>query len=144
MWAIRPTAGVEAPIFSPGDRNYRYIEVAKKHTEPLVIPSEGYVFEPGTFLLAWTRENIRLPSQGRLAARVEGKSSLARLGIAVHLTAPTIHAGFGGQIQLEMCNLGPLRVRLLTGMRVCQLVFETSLGTPEKGYAGMFSGQTSA
>ncbi len=57
------------------------------------------------------------------------------------MTAPTIHSGFRGQIQLEMCNQGPLRVKLTPGMPICQLIFELTLGTPEKGYAGMFSGQ---
>jgi dCTP deaminase len=60
------------------------------------------------------------------------------LGIAVHITAPTIHAGFKGSIQLEICNHGPLTVRLSHGMRVCQLIFEQTLGTPEKGYQGQF------
>ena len=57
------------------------------------------------------------------------------------MTAPTIHAGFDGQLRLEMYNLGSLRVKLHAGMRVCQLIFEQTLGTPEKGYAGQFAGQ---
>jgi len=67
---------------------------------------------------------------------------LARLGISVHVTAPTIHSGFDGQIQLEMCNQDPRRVKLQAGMRICQLIFEMSLGTPEMGYAGLFAGQS--
>lgn len=97
---------------------------------------------PNAFILAWTAESVSLPRQSRLAARVEGKSSLARLGIAVHVTAPTIHSGFDGQIQLAMCNPGPLRVKLHAGLRICQLMFEMSLGTPEKGYSGLFAGQS--
>ena len=77
----------------------------------------------------------------RVAARVEGKSFLARLAIGIHVTAPTIHAGFNGPIQLEICNHGPLRVKIVAGMRVCQLIFEQTLGTPAKGYAGQFLGQ---
>ncbi len=101
----------------------------------------GFVLNPGIFMLGWTNENVQLPSHGRLAARVEGKSSLARLGIGIHITAPTIHAGFKGAIQLEICNHGPMKVRLMTGMPVCQLIFDQTLGTPEKGYMGQFSGQ---
>jgi dCTP deaminase len=97
--------------------------------------------EPGDFVLGWTEEYIDLPTQSRIAARVEGKSSLARLGIGIHITAPTIHAGFEGTIQLEICNHGTLRVRLTPGMRVCQLIFEQTAGTPEKGYVGQFFGQ---
>ena len=86
-------------------------------------------------------ETIKLPILSRVAARVEGKSSLARLGIGIHITAPTIHAGFEGPIQLEICNHGTVRVRLLVGMPVCQLIFEQTLGTPHKGYTGQFLGQ---
>ena len=77
----------------------------------------------------------------RVAARVEGKSSLARLGLAVHVTAPTIHAGFEGQSQLEVINHGRLPIRLRAGMAICQLIFEQTLGFPEIGYGGQFSGQ---
>ena len=97
--------------------------------------------EPGAFILGWTAEEIELPLRSRIAARVEGKSSLARLGIGIHITAPTIHAGFPGTIQLEICNHGCLRVRLMTGMAICQLIFEQTFGTPAKGYAGQFFGQ---
>jgi dCTP deaminase len=91
--------------------------------------------------LAWTAERVSIPVNSRLAARVEGKSSLARLGIGIHITAPTVHSGFEGQIQLEMFNFGPNAVTLDTGMRVCQLIFEQTVGTPEKGYAGSFAKQ---
>ncbi len=94
-------------------------------------------------LLAWTKESLTLPPHSRLAARVEGKSSLARLGIGVHITAPTIHAGFDGQLQLEIVNYNPTDIVLRAGMRICQLIFETTLGAPEKGYTGLFSGQES-
>jgi dCTP deaminase len=92
--------------------------------------------------LAWTREYIELRTETRLAARVEGKSSLARLGLVVHMTAPTIHAGFEGRIRLEMMNYGAVPIRLWGGMRICQLIFETTLGTAERGYKGQFAGQT--
>src|SRR5262245_59906256 len=84
--------------------------------------------------------------RSRLAARVEGKSSLARIGLGVHVTAPTIHAGFGylqrdpsfigNPIQLEIWNAGPLRIRLVKGLPVCQLIFEEVHGTAQKGYEG--------
>jgi dCTP deaminase len=105
------------------------------------ISFETHIIEPNGFVLGWTKETIYLPPTSRLAARVEGKSSLARLGIGVHLTAPTIHAGFKGQIQLEIKNSGPNKISLRPGMRVCQLIFEATTGTPEQGYAGGFLGQ---
>lgn len=93
-------------------------------------------------LLAWTHETVVLPIASRVAARVEGKSGLARLGLIVHMTAPTIHAGFTGQIQLEMTNLGPHDIILDPGMPICQLIFEVTFGTAAKGYGGQFAGQS--
>jgi dCTP deaminase len=95
-------------------------------------------------VLGWTKEKVKLRSPARVAARVEGKSSLARLGLAIHVTAPTIHAGFKGQIQLEIINHGPLPVRLRPGMPVCQLIFEQTLGVPDRGYGGQFSSQAAS
>jgi dCTP deaminase len=102
----------------------------------------GYDFQPGALILAWTREYVKLQPYARIAARVEGKSSLARLGIGVHITAPTIHSGFEGQIRLEMINHGRIPVRLKPGMRICQLILEQTVGTPVSAYKGRFSGQT--
>jgi dCTP deaminase len=116
--------------------NYKQLEARKQK-----VSLNGYHFEPNTLLLGWTRETVILPLTSRIAARVEGKSGLARLGLLVHMTAPTIHAGFIGQIQLEMCNLGPYPIILDVGMPICQLVFEITFGTPSKGYVGQFAGQ---
>ena len=136
--------GVETSpeVFSPGAPGFAVAAVLKRFTDMRTIPPEGFVLEPLRFFLAWTRERVELPITSRLAARVEGKSSLARLGIGIHVTAPTIHAGFKGQIQLEVFNHGPLHVRLLPAMKVCQLIFEQTLGVPEKGYRGAFFAQT--
>jgi len=94
-------------------------------------------------MLARTQEWIELPRTARLAARVEGRSSLARLGVAVHLTAPVIHAGFRGYITLEITNPGPLPIRLRPGMQICQLVLELLFGTPSKEMTGLFQDQES-
>jgi dCTP deaminase len=101
----------------------------------------GYTIQPQSFLLAYTRERLHLPVTSRVAARVEGKSSIARLGIGIHVTAPTIRAGFNGALQLEMFNFGPHDIILDEGMKICQLIFEQTIGTPEQGYQGMFAGQ---
>ena len=102
----------------------------------------GFLLPPRKLALAWTRAYIELKTEARLAARVEGKSSLARLGLVVHMTVPTIHAGFEGRIRLEMMNHGAVQIRLCPGTRICQLIFETTLGTAERGYKGQFAGQT--
>jgi dCTP deaminase len=138
-------------IFSPGDADFSYPETLKKYGRSFDIPGEGFVLEPGRFVLGWTVEKIQIPHRSRLAARVEGKSTLARLGLGIHVTAPTIHAGFGysqqdpsfpgNAIQLEIWNIAPIPIRLKTGMAICQLIFEEVHGTPEKGYEGLFAVQ---
>ncbi len=136
-----PAVGVELTI-CPATEGYKYTDIANVLSETKEIGTEGFVINPQVFLLGWTEESVELPIESRLAARVEGKSSLARLGIGIHITAPTIHAGFKGPIQLEICNHGPIKVKLIPGMPVCQLIFEQTLGTPQKGYKGQFYGQT--
>ena len=83
--------------------------------------------EPGELLLAYTKEYIELPKY--LAARVEGRSTLARLGLSIHQTAPTVHATFKGQLRLEIMNNGPLVCELSPGIAICQLILER-LGWP--------------
>ncbi|MEO8051176.1 MAG: dCTP deaminase [Acidobacteriota bacterium] len=142
IWKAATIKGIEDKIVSPGAAGYKFNDVLREYSDGKEIGADGYVVEPGTFVLGWTLETIELPILTRVAARVEGKSSLARLGIGIHITAPTIHAGFQGPIQLEIFNHGLVRVKLLTGMPVFQLIFEQTLGTPAKGYAGQFFGQT--
>lgn len=141
IWRPATVAGVDQ-IVCPAAKGYTFSEFSNAYPDAKEIGDDGYVIEPGAFALGWTEEKVELPTYARVAARVEGKSSLARLGIGIHITAPTIHAGFQGPIQLEICNHGLLRVKLNKGMPVCQLIFEQTLGTPAKGYAGQFFGQT--
>ncbi|WP_375449614.1 dCTP deaminase [uncultured Devosia sp.] len=122
----------------PGQADYSYAKLVNLQKD---VPPP-FELKPKSFVLAWTAEKVTIPYTSRLAARVEGKSSLARLGISIHVTAPVIHSGFTGQVQLEMFNFGPNTVIFDPGMFVCQLVFEQTAGTPERGYAGMFAQQT--
>jgi dCTP deaminase len=119
-------------------------EAASDYLKDVKLTEDGSVLlRPGGFLLAKTAEYIELPKNSRLAARVEGRSSLARLGLAVHLTAPTIHAGFQGTIALEITNQGPIPIRLRPGQTICQLVLEQVFGTPAQEMTGLFQGQKS-
>lgn len=77
---------------------------------------------PRAFLLAETLESFTLPDN--LAARVEGRSIYARLGLTVHQTAPTVKPGWAGQLTLEIVNNGPFTYRLYPGMHLCQLILE--------------------
>lgn len=99
------------------------------------------VLAPGDFILATTEEVLRLGAN--LAARVEGRSSLGRLGIVVHATAGFIDPGFCGQVTLEICNLSPVQMTLRPGMRVAQLGFYRMSRTTHQQYgaAGHYQGQ---
>jgi len=110
---------------------------------PKLTIRDRYILLPQRFILGRTVEKVELPLQkGRpsLAARVEGRSSLARCGLIVHFTAPTIHAGFEGTITLEIINLGAYPIALFPGMEICQLLLEEVLGEPFANPSG-FQGQ---
>lgn len=136
------SAGVDQTI-DPSRPGFNVIKFIEKFADRIDIdPTNGWVLPGKQLILAWTQQSVSLNDHGRVAARVEGKSSLARLGLAVHVTAPTIHAGFKApSIQLEVVNHGPLPIRLRVGMPICQLIFEQTLGMPDKAYKGQFVGQ---
>ena len=133
-------AGVEQTI-DPAAQGLDHEAVLTELTDQKTIPEDGYILNHGKLVLGWTVETIKLPLNARLAARVEGKSSLARFGLGIHITAPTIHAGYRGRIRLEIFNHNTVPIRLNAGMRICQLIFELTLGTPDHGYQGQFLGQ---
>ena len=83
--------------------------------------SDGFDLLPGSCLLASTFECVKCPAD--IAARVEGKSSLGRLFLAVHVTAGWIDPGWCGQVTLEVVNHGPWSVRLWAGMKIAQINF---------------------
>ena len=83
---------------------------------------DPFIVQPGEFILGVTQETVTIPDD--LVARVEGRSSLGRLGIIVHSTAGFVDPGFSGTITLEISNLNRLPVALYPGMRVCQIAFE--------------------
>jgi dCTP deaminase len=86
---------------------------------------EPFVLHPGEFVLGSTLEIVTLPDD--LAARLEGKSSLGRLGLVTHSTAGFIDPGFSGHVTLELSNLANLPITLWPGMKIGQIcVFELS------------------
>ncbi len=86
-----------------------------------VEPDDGFVLHPGEFVLGSTLETVTLPDD--LAARVEGKSSLGRLGLMTHATAGFVDPGFSGHVTLELSNVATLPIILWPGMKVGQLCF---------------------
>ena len=105
--------------------NHRYevidpsVEQSELTREVAVAPSEFFILHPGEFVLASTYEVITLPDD--IAGRLEGKSSLGRLGLLTHSTAGFIDPGFSGHITLELSNVANLPVKLYPGMKIGQL-----------------------
>ena len=93
---------------------------------------EPFVLHPGEFVLASTYERVSLPDD--LAARLEGKSSLGRLGLITHSTAGFIDPGFDGHVTLELSNLATLPLLLWPGMKVGQLCVFQMTGAAEFPY----------
>jgi dCTP deaminase len=83
---------------------------------------EPFIMQPGDFALASTREVLELPDD--LLGRLEGRSSIARLGITVHSTAALFEPGWVGTATMELSNLGRMAVALYPGMRICAFSFE--------------------
>lgn len=134
----RPVPGVETVIDTEGIGNVEaFID---RYGDKQIVPDNGaFRLEPGGFVLAYTLENIRMPDY--LAARVEGRSTLARLGISIHQTAPIVHATFEGQLRLEISHNGPYSCLLHPNQRICQLVIER-LGSPaQSSLDSVFQGQ---
>jgi len=86
-----------------------------------VNPNESFVLHPGEFVLGATFEVVTLPDD--VAARLEGKSSLGRLGLLTHSTAGFIDPGFSGHVTLELSNVATLPITLWPGMKIGQLCF---------------------
>ena len=84
-------------------------------------PDEPFILHPGEFVLASSFEVVTLPDD--LAARLEGKSSLGRLGLLTHSTAGFVDPGFSGHVTLELSNVATLPIKLWPGMKIGQLCF---------------------
>jgi dCTP deaminase len=98
-----------------------------------VADGNAFVLHPGEFVLGTTVESIGLPDD--LVARVEGKSSLGRLGLLIHATAGFVDPGWPrGQITLELSNVATLPIKLWPGMRIGQLSFHTLDAAAERPY----------
>ncbi|MBT0771372.1 dCTP deaminase [Kineosporia sp. J2-2] len=97
-----------------------------------VKPDEAFVLHPGEFVLASTYETVTLPND--VAARLEGKSSLGRLGLLTHSTAGFIDPGFSGHVTLELSNVATLPIKIWAGMKIGQLCFFRLTSAAEHAY----------
>jgi len=119
---------IKKPFIDPKDPENIDSYMESVHIED----GEAFIIHPNEFTLATTFETIKVPND--LVARVEGRSSMGRLGITMHVTAGFIDPGFEGKITLEISNIGKMPVALYPGQRVCQIVFETMTSPAEKPY----------
>jgi dCTP deaminase len=127
---------------------YPYIDVRREMPDltELVEVDEGepFILHPGEFVLGATAERVRLPDD--LVARLEGKSSLGRLGLLIHSTAGYVDPGWDGYLTLELSNVANLPITIYPGMRIGQISF-FRLSTPAEtpygaaGRASKYQGQ---
>ena len=140
---IIPQSGNYA--FDPTRRENLAEFLSKNSEKNTLTPDSPFVLKQNKLILGNTAEKIHLPiptdGSNCLAARIEGKSSMARLGLLVHFTAPTVHPGFEGTLTLEMINLGPVEIILRPGMAIAQLIVEEVRGLPFSN-PSQFQGQT--
>lgn len=109
----------------------------------MVKDGERFIIHPGEFVLGITKEHVELPED--MAGRIDGRSSLGRLGIIVHSTAGHCDPGFRGKLTLEITNIGKLPIAIYPGMKFCSLLFERLSSPTDKPYhtKGKYAGQQS-
>lgn len=133
--------GTTFRVFAPGRAAFvdlalsdgRWEEVDQLVNVVELKPEEAFYLHPGAFALGITRQRITLPDD--IAGRLDGRSSLARVGLMVHATAHTIDPGWDGHITLEFFNCGRLSLAMRAGTRICALSFEPLLSPTSKPYA---------
>ncbi len=102
-------------------------------TELVEIAPDGvFMLHPGEFVLGSTLERIRLPDD--LVGRIEGKSSLGRLGLLIHSTAGFVDAGWDGQLTLELSNVANMPITLYPGMKIGQISFMVMTSPADRPY----------
>lgn len=117
---------------------YAHIDPSKKDfsneitKEIKVKNGDSFIVQPGEFVLAVTLETIKIPAD--LMGRLEGRSSLGRLGLVVHSTASIFDPGWDGKPVLELGNLGRMAIKLTVGMRICAMTFEELSSPAETPY----------
>ena len=121
---------------------YPYIDVRQPMdglTELVTVPEpEPFILHPGEFILGQTLERVRLPDD--LVARLEGKSSLGRLGLLIHSTAGFVDAGFEGNLTLELSNVANLPITIYYAMPIGQISFMRTDVPVERPYGSEGTG----
>jgi dCTP deaminase len=118
------------------NHKYPFIDPAEEQPDLTrgldVVEGEPFILHPGEFVLGSTFEQVTLPDD--IAARLEGKSSLGRLGLLTHSTAGFVDPGFSGHVTLELSNVATLPIKLWPGMKIGQLCFFRLSSSSENPY----------
>jgi dCTP deaminase len=118
------------------NNRYPFIDVKQEQEELTELveidPETPFILHPGEFVLGSTLERVRLPVD--LVARLEGKSSLGRLGLLIHSTAGFIDPGWDGHVTLELSNVANLPITIYVGMKIGQLSFMELTEASERPY----------
>ena len=138
---VLPSAPVQGFVLDPAPGSEpQFMALLAKHGEKTTLADAPFKLDPHRLVIGKTLEHMKLPLH--IAGRIEGKSSLARLGLAVHVTAPTVMAGFEGCLYLEIHSVGPFAINLYKDMKIAQLVLEHTGLPPTRQYQGQFLRQT--
>ncbi|MEE8600200.1 dCTP deaminase [Euzebya tangerina] len=149
--AIQPSSidlRVDAEFRVFNNHLYPYIDVRDPQpdlTESITVEEDQpFILHPGEFVLGSTLEKVTLPTD--LVARIEGKSSLGRLGLLVHATAGFVDAGFSGWLTLELSNVANLPIAIYPSMKIGQLAFfqldqEASVAYGDAALGSKYQGQ---
>ncbi|RKR76094.1 dCTP deaminase [Frondihabitans australicus] len=124
------------------NHKYPFIDPAEDQPELThlveVAPDEPFILHPGEFVLGSTYELVTLPDD--IAARLEGKSSLGRLGLLTHSTAGFVDPGFSGHVTLELSNVATLPIKLWPGMKIGQICYFRLSSPAENPYGSEIYG----
>ncbi len=144
---IAPPADRDVQPPSAALRVHRYFRVFRNDTTPFIDPKlpqedltelvevadgRAFILHPGGFVLGSTLEVVTLPDD--LVARLEGKSSLGRLGLLIHSTAGFVDAGWSGHLTLELSNVANLPIAIYPGMKIGQISFIRMTSPAERSY----------
>jgi dCTP deaminase len=125
--------GSKFVVFDNHETDIIDVKLKNNNTRIIDVTDKGYfIIHPNNFILGSTKENIKIPNY--LVSRIEGKSSIGRLGLIVHATAGYVDPGFEGTLTLEMFNLSSIPIKIYIDMKIAQLSFFEMKSPSSKSY----------
>lgn len=136
--SIDLTLGNVFRVFKASSKIYEVTNEADYQKITKLVKTDSIVVKPQETILGITKEKLTLAPN--ICGWLEGRSRFARLGLMVHISASFMQPGISNQQVLEISNMGHVALRLLSGTKICQFVFQTTIGKAK--YQGRFSQQT--